>query len=93
MLCENLRRPHRQGVLIAIGSDECSRSADFVAAQLEQRGAVDNLTLRKWWTENTPVASFLVLGGNPVEDFANTRKITLRVKQGLVLPTPSAVAG
>ena len=109
MLRENLRRLHRQGVLIAIGSDEYSRSADFEAAHLEQLGAVDNLTLLKWWTENTPVAifpsrrlgklapgyeaSFLVLGGNPVEDFANTRKITLRVKQGLVLPTPSAVAG
>jgi len=30
-------------------------------------------------------ASFLVLGGNPLTDFRNTRAITMRVKQGVTL--------
>jgi predicted amidohydrolase YtcJ len=30
-------------------------------------------------------ASFLVLGGNPVEDFLNTSRIEMRVKQGEIL--------
>jgi hypothetical protein len=31
------------------------------------------------------VASFLVLGVNPIEDFANTQNIKLRVKQGVFI--------
>jgi imidazolonepropionase-like amidohydrolase len=31
-------------------------------------------------------ASFLVLDGNPIDDLVNIRKISLRVKQGLVVP-------
>lgn len=104
MLRENLRRLHRHGVRIAVGSDEYERSADFEAAQLDSLNVVDHLTLLKWWTENTAAtifpnrrlgrltsgyeASFLVLGANPLVDFANTRKITMRVKQGVVLPAP-----
>ncbi len=102
MLRENLRRLHRHGVRIAVGSDEYERTADFEAAQLAALRAVDNLALLKWWTENTPAAifpgrkigrlvsgyeaSFLVLRGNPLVDFAYTRQITMRVKQGVVLP-------
>ena len=94
MLRSNLRILQRHGVRIAIGSDEYSRSADFEAEQLAALHAVDNLTLLKWWVENTPTtifparklgklstgyeASFLVLDGNPLDDFANTRKITMR---------------
>lgn len=34
-------------------------------------------------------ASFLVLAGNPLTDFANIRKITMRVKTGHLLPPPT----
>lgn len=104
MLRTNLQRLQKAGVRIAIGSDEYSRSADFEAAQLVALGAVDNRTLLKWWTENTAAAifpnrkigklatgyeaSFLVLRGNPIADFANTRQILSRVKQGETLPPP-----
>lgn len=104
MLRSNLRILQRHGVRIAIGSDEYSRSADFEAEQLAALHAVDNLTLLKWWVENTPAtifptrklgklakgyeASFLVLDGNPLDDFANTRKIRIRVKQGVLIPPP-----
>ena len=102
MLRRNLARLHRAGVRVALGSDEYTRTTDFEAEQIAALHAVDNLTLLKWWVENTPATifpnrrlgrlaagyegSFLVLAGNPLEDFANTRKITLRVKQGVVLP-------
>ena len=58
--------------------------------------------LLKMWTETTAAAifpcrrigrfregyeaSFLVLAGNPLEDFANVTHITRRVKQGRTLP-------
>jgi imidazolonepropionase-like amidohydrolase len=58
----------------------------------------------KIWCENTPAtifpkrrigylkegyeASFLVLAGNPLEDFNHTGKIEMRVKQGKILALP-----
>jgi imidazolonepropionase-like amidohydrolase len=33
-------------------------------------------------------ASFLVLAGNPLKDFANTQRIVRRVKQGRTLDLP-----
>ena len=104
MLRTNLQTLQRNGVHIAVGSDEYSRSADFEAEQLTALYVVDNRTLLKWWVENTPAtifptrklgklakgyeASFLVLDGNPLDDFANTRKIRMRVKQGVLIPSP-----
>ena len=65
-------------------------------------GFFDPLTLLTMWCETTPAtifpdrkigrlqdgyeASFLVLDGNPLDDFTNTGRITLRVKQGHLLP-------
>lgn len=108
VLRENLRVLQRNGVRIAIGSDEYSRTTDFEVEQLVALRAVDNLTLLKWWVENTPAtifpsrklghlasgyeASFLVLDGNPLDDFANSRKITMRVKQGVTLGATSTPA-
>lgn len=103
LLRDNLQKLQRSGVRIAIGSDEYSRTADFEVEQLVALHVVDNRTLLKWWVENTPAtifpsrklgrlsngyeASFLALEGNPLDDFANTRKISMRVKQGVVLGT------
>lgn len=68
---------------------------------IEPLGVFDNLTLLKMWTQTTPQAifpgrkighlregyeaSFLVLSGNPLNDFANVRHITMRFKQGHAL--------
>ena len=75
------------------------------ATYLHAYGVFDNRALLKLWAETTPQAifperligrlvegyesSFLVLGGDPVEDFSAVRDIRLRVKQGYVLPSPS----
>ena len=61
----------------------------------------DDAALLKMLTETTPrtifparrigclaagcEASFLALGGNPLEDFANLKKIAVSMKQGFVL--------
>ena len=70
----------------------------YEAMNLYKLKAFDNLTLLKMWCKNTPLtiflarkigylkdgyeASFLVLSGNPLDDFQNVTKIALRVKQG-----------
>lgn len=63
----------------------------------------DNLTLLKMWCESTPEtifpnrkigklrdgyeASFLVLNGNPIENFEKVKEISMRFKQGnFILP-------
>jgi hypothetical protein len=64
-------------------------------------GVFSNLELLKMWSQTTPnaifpqrkigsleegsEADFLVLGGNPVEDFSRVRNIRMRVKQGRIL--------
>ena len=73
---------------------------------LYKLGIFTNQEILKMWCETTPrnifperdigrldegfEASFLVLDGNPVENFENVRKILLRVKQGqhLMVGTP-----
>ncbi len=81
-------------------SAHISNAADFhVAATL---GVFDALSLLRMWAETTPQAifperrigllrdgyeaSFLALGGNPLEDSGNVRRIKLRFKQGILLP-------
>ena len=65
---------------------------------LNKHGYTDNLSLLKMWTEETAAtifpkrklgflrdgyeASFLVLEGDPIAEFANVKKIVRRVKQG-----------
>lgn len=100
----NLRMLMRHGVRIALGSDRFRSTSTAEARALHRLAVVDNLTLLKMWCEVTPAtifpgrkigrlrdgdeASFLVLDGNPLEDFANTGRIRMRVKQGRVLPEP-----
>ena len=68
---------------------------------LDEFGVFDNVELLKMWVENSPKtifperkighlaegfeASFLVLGGNPLEDFDHVKDITMRFKQGVNL--------
>ncbi len=71
------------------------------ALYLHQHKFADNLALLKMWSETTVhtifpkrrigslqegyEASFLVLEGDPIQDFTNVTKIALRVKQGVQL--------
>ncbi len=68
------------------------------ATLLHELGVFSNLELLRMWTENSPrtifperkigrlvegyEASFLVLRGDPLEDFAQVKEIRLRFKQG-----------
>ena len=98
----NLRLLQRHQVRIAIGSDDYEQTSLPEALYLHGLKVFDNLTLLKMWCETTAEAifpgrrvgrlqdgyeaSFLVLGGDPIQDFAHVQRIELRVKQGEVLP-------
>jgi len=85
-------------VRIAVGSDNYRQTSAFEASRLHELKVFDNLTLLKLWSETTAAtifpnrrigrlkegyeANFLVLAGNPVDDFSNTGRIEMRVKQG-----------
>jgi imidazolonepropionase-like amidohydrolase len=89
------------GVRLAIGTDDNNLTVINEAENLKRLGVFDNLGLLKLMTETTPqllfpnrklgyfkdgyIASFLALDGNPLEDFANIKKLSLRVKQGHAL--------
>jgi hypothetical protein len=101
MIVHNLSILRRHGVRIALGSDIYRQTSLYEVMQLRQLKLFDNLTLLKMWCEETPAtifprrkigrlregyeASFLVLGGDPLQDFDDVRKIELRVKQGETL--------
>jgi hypothetical protein len=101
MLVHNLQILNRYGVGVAIGSDSYRQNSVVEAMSLYQLKAFDNLTLLKMWCETTAAtifprrkighlkdgyeASFLVLGGDPLADFNNVRRIETRVKQGELL--------
>jgi imidazolonepropionase-like amidohydrolase len=96
----NLQQLHQAGVRLAIGSDHAETSL-AEALNLHEFGIFDNLTVLKFWCENTPQAifpnrkigkladgfeaSFLVLTGNPIDDFQSVKTIALRFKQGMAL--------
>lgn len=104
MLRENLRLLHHAGVRIAIGSDEYTRTTDFEVSQLAALGAVDSVTVFKWWVENSAAsifptrklgrlatdyeASFLVFATNPIQHLGDHAGLVMRVKQGVVLEDP-----
>jgi imidazolonepropionase-like amidohydrolase len=84
-----------------ISGEQPFATARDEALYLHEHGLADNLALLKMWTETTAhtifpsrkigalrdgyEASFLVLDGDPLKDFANVTKIMTRVKQGRVL--------
>ncbi|HKA59909.1 MAG TPA: amidohydrolase family protein [Gemmatimonadales bacterium] len=93
-----LRRHH---VPLLIGSDLIGRTATIEMVALAGSGLFTNLELLRMWSVTTPQAifpsrrigalqdgyeaSFLVLRGDPLADFAQTRAISMRVKQGVLL--------
>ncbi len=98
---ENLRTLREHKVTLAIGSDVWGDNSSQEAAFLKELNLFTNLELLKMWAENSPKtifpnrkigelkegfeASFLVLEGNPLENFSNVRRIKMRVKQGQIL--------
>jgi imidazolonepropionase-like amidohydrolase len=101
VVSQNLRLLKDQGVPIAIGSDRYDLADASEARALHNLGVFSNLELLKMWCETTPAtifpnrkighlkdgyeASFLVLDGNPLEDFMSIEEIEMRVKQGQIL--------
>lgn len=94
----NLKILKDAGVKLAVGSDEYNDTSLGEATYLAETGVFSNLELLKMWSENSAEtifpkrrigrlkegyeASFLVLSGNPIENFENFQKIEMRVKQG-----------
>ena len=94
----NLRLLHKAGVKIAVGPDVHGVTALAEIMNLYNLKVFDNLTLLKMWGETTAgtifpnrkigqlkegyEASFLVLGGNPIDNFESVKDIRIRFKQG-----------
>lgn len=101
MIVYNLTLLQKNKVRLAIGSDAYGQTSRFEIDNLRKLNIFDNLTLLKMWCESTAgtifpgrkigylregyEASFLVLEGNPVEDFKYTERIMMRVKSGLIM--------
>ena len=101
LFSRNLQLLARHHVQIAIGSDSYAKSSLPEVMSLYGLKVFDNLNLLKMWCEATPQtifpnrrigrlkdgyeASFLVLAGDPLQDFMNVKKIEMRIKQGEVL--------
>ena len=84
-----------------LGSDAFGKTPTIGAIAMSKLGIFSNLELLKMWCESTPrtifpgrkigllregyEASFLVLNGNPLKEFAQVKAIRLRVKQGQVI--------
>ena len=95
---QNLRMMQKYGIPITIGTDSYANTSQLEAIYLHDLGVFDNVTLLKMWAEATPKtifpgrkigllkagyeASFLLLGGNPLTDFAQVKNIKRRFKQG-----------
>ncbi len=102
----NLNLLRKTGVRLAIGTDDNNLTVINEAENLKRLGVFDNLNLLKLMTETTPQllfpnrqigylkdgyeANFLVLEANPLEDFANIKKLALRVKKGHALEVAPA---
>jgi imidazolonepropionase-like amidohydrolase len=100
-IAANLRTLRRHGVQLALGSDDYRNGILPEVAQLRALGIFTDAELLDLWTRATPrsifptrkigrlargyEASFLVLDGDPLADFANTARIRMRVKRGEVL--------
>ena len=101
LLLHNLQILRNHKVHIAIGSDSYRQTSLAEALNLQKLAAFDNRTLLKLWCEDTATAifpnrkighlkegyeaSFLVLKGDPIQDFTNVQRIEMRVKQGEIL--------
>ena len=88
----------KNGVAVAVGSDQYDGTSVAEAQYLATLGVFDPAALLRSWSETTPraifpdrrigrlapgyEASFLVLDGDPLENFANVTRIRSAVKQG-----------
>lgn len=96
-----LNRMKKAGVTIAFGSDNFGHFLSDELDYLTANKFFDNLFLLKTAVETTPQTifptrkigklengyetSFIVLSGNPIEDFAATKNINFRFKQGITI--------
>jgi imidazolonepropionase-like amidohydrolase len=99
---ENLRLLRDHGVKLAVGSDEFLQTSTAEVKNLQSMGIFSNAELLRMWSTDCSQAlfpkrnlgqlkpgaeaSFVVLQGNPVENFSNTARIAMRIKQGFALP-------
>lgn len=102
MIIHNLKILHQNKVMLAIGSDSYGQNSRYEIQNISKLNIFDNLSLLKMWCEVTAKAifpkrkigylkegyeaNFLILDGNPLEDFKNTEKILMRIKSGIILP-------
>jgi imidazolonepropionase-like amidohydrolase len=101
---ENLQLLRRAGANLVVGSDRHESTSVAEIEHLQGLGVFANGELLRMWTEACAgavfpqrkvgrladgyEASFLVLKGDPLADFAHTRSIALAVKDGRVLKLP-----
>jgi imidazolonepropionase-like amidohydrolase len=102
LFTRNLRLLRDAGVHLAIGSDAYRDDSVNEVTYLATLGVFTPLELLRLWSEATPraifparrvgcltdgcEASLLVLAADPSADFANTKRIALRMKDGRILP-------
>jgi hypothetical protein len=98
----NLRVLRAAGVRLALGSDSYRDDSVLEADYLATLGVFTPLELVRLWSQATPhaifpkrrvgcledgcEASLLALAGDPSADFASTKRIALRMKDGRLLP-------
>ena len=97
----NLKLLKRFKAKIAFGSDRYGSTPINDVLYIQKLGVFSNLEMLKIWCEDTPrnifpnrkigllkdgyEANFIVLDGNPLENFEQIKNITLRFKQGYSL--------
>ncbi len=98
---QNLRFLKDKNVRIAFGGDAYMSTPVEYVIYIASLGVFSNLEMLKIWTEETPQtifpnrkigllkenyeASFIVLSGNPLDNFEQVKNIKLRFKQGYIL--------
>lgn len=99
-----IRKLHEAGARIALSGHNWQQTARREATYFHAHDFLDTRTLLRLWATTTPQAifpdrrigrlapgyeaSFLVLGGNPLDDFDAVRDIRRRIKQGHHLDAP-----
>ena len=98
----NLAMMKKHHVKIVVGSDSYRTTSVPEAMWISTLGVLSNAELLRAWTETTAraifpgrkigalapgyEASLVVLAADPITDFDNVKRITLRMKQGVLLP-------
>ena len=98
---KNLQLLKQHGVRLAVGSDNYAATSVEEAMYLKSLNVFDNTELLKMWTVTAAQtifpkrkighlregyeASFVVLRGNPIDNFEHVRGVHLRFKQGLLI--------